>query len=126
MIKYVSDDMFCEIFLDSPLSYSELFSNLFNYMGGVSKYEGEIKCGWCEVSLRHNGYYDAEEYEKNPKDFIFWRYSVEIYKKIGLPKRKGIEQVKKLTENLRSYCNGVVAACDFEDLLQQQRSSPSE
>lgn len=110
------DDLYCKLFIDSKLSYSEIFNYLVFYLNGTSNHITIINSSWCEICLKFNDYYSDKEYNNAPKDFVFWPYYLEIYNNFS-ESRVYIQNIRKLIEALHEICNGVVASCDFEELL---------
>lgn len=75
-----------------------------------------INTDWCEINIQKNKEYKAKENLLDTAEFLYWKYYLDID-----PNRNKesvyIKKVSDLLGYLRIHCNGVIAACDFEDEL---------
>ena len=91
-------DLFCKIFLNTNMEYSELFEIIMLYINGKKEARTYIESSWCEMSIQKNKEYNSLE---NCMDFVFWKfYMNELY---------------NLVSFLKKRFNYVVVSCDFED-----------
>ena len=51
--------------------------------------------------------------EKDPDDFVFWRYYLDIVPQKGIEQEKYISEVSRLVEELKQSNIRAVASCDF-------------
>ena len=107
------DDLYCKVFIDTKLVYDELFLMVLKHVGGKKESFSYILTDWCDMFIQKNKEFSDEQYMKDSGDFIYWRYYIDI-EPIETNESNYIEGIKDLLKFLRQYCNGVVAACDFE------------
>ena len=116
------DDLYCKIFIDTDLIYEELFTLLLEFLDG-KKYSLDGICNqWCDISVRRNKEFSDEQYLLNPKDFIFWRYylDVEPVDSNNVEESIYIENISNLLKYIKRHCNDAIAACDFEDEFEDE------
>lgn len=110
------DDLYCKVFLDTNLSYEELFSIVMNYTGGNKVAFTDINTDWCEISIRKNKEYSVTQYSRDVDDFIYWKYYLDV-EPMESEENTYIKKLSDLLKYLKGYCRGVIAACDFEEEL---------
>lgn len=111
------DDLYCKIFVDTNLDYEVIFSNVLNYVGGKKESFSYIITDWCDIFIQKNKEYSKEQYLQDINDFVYWKYYLDI-EPVEADEEIYIEKIQDLLKHLKEYCNGVVAACDFEDKLK--------
>ena len=109
------DQLYCKLFINTKIKYDGIFNKLLDFLNGVSTHVTIINCDWCEVCLKHNDYYSEMEYINNENDFVFWPYYLEIYN--NFDSEAYVNNIKKLITYINSFSDGVIASCDFENLL---------
>ena len=110
------DDLYCKIFIDTKLVYDELFSIVLEHVNGKKESFSYIVTDWCDMFVQKNKEYSDEQYLKDSRDFIYWKYYIDV-EPIEMNESTYIEGIKDFLNFLKQYCNGVVAACDFESEL---------
>ena len=110
------DDLYCKVFLDTKLSYEELFSIIMKYIGGNQEALSYINTDWCEISVRKNKEYSETQYSRDMGDFIYWRYYLDV-EPMGVEENLYIRKLSDLLTYLKGYCGGIIASCDFEKKL---------
>lgn len=111
------NDLYCKVFIDTNLSYEELFSRVMDYVGGKKESFSYIVSEWCDMFIQKNKEYNEEQYLKDTDDFLGWKYYLDI-EPMEIDEDTYIKRIHNLLKCLKEYCNGVVAACDFEDELK--------
>lgn len=111
------DDLYCKIFIDTNLNYEDIFSDVMNYVSGKKKSFSYIVTDWCNMSIQKNKEYNQEKYLQDTDDFLYWKYYIDI-EPLETDEDTYIKRIYDLLKYLKGYCNGVVAACDFEDKLK--------
>ena len=110
------NNLYCKVFIDTNLSYEELFLKVMTYTEGKKESFRYILTDWCDIFIQKNKEYSEEQYLKNTDDFIYWKYYLDM-EPISIKEAEYIRKVADLLTYLRQYCDGVVAACDFEEEL---------
>lgn len=110
-------DSYCKIYLYSNLNYDSIFNKILIYIKGEKNAIDYITSDWCEACLKKNKEYSEEYYLKHKEDFIYWNYYLDIEASENISNLIYIEKVRKLLIYLKTICVGVVASCDFEELL---------
>ena len=110
------DNLYCKVFLDTNLSYENLFSIVWEYIGGNREALTYINTDWCEISIQKNKEYNVTQYLMNANDFIYWKYYLDI-EPVKCEENMYINKLSDLLKYLKGYCRGVIAACDFEEEL---------
>ena len=105
------DNLYCKMFIDTNLIYEELFALVLKFVNGKKQAVTYICTQWCDISVQKNREYDAEHYLVDPKNFLYWKYYLDIEEDVY------IKNVSKLFGYIKEHCNYVIAACDFEDKL---------
>lgn len=108
------EDLYCKVFIDTNLSYEELFLMIMNFVSGKKESFSYIVADWCDIFVQKNKEYTKEQYLKNTGDFLYWKYYLDM-EPVHIEENEYIEKVAGLLKYLRKYCAGVVAACDFEE-----------
>lgn len=111
------NDLYCKAFVDTNLSYEEMFSRVMNYVGGKKESFSYIVTDWCDMFIKKNKEYNEEQYLKDTDDFLYWKYYLDI-EPIETNEDTYIKRIRDLLKYLKEYCNSIVAACDFEDELK--------
>lgn len=110
----VYDELYCKIYLDTNLTYENLFAAIIKCTNGKKDALTYIVTDWSEISVQRNKEYSEMAYLKNAHDFLNWRYYLDIEPN-NKSKENYIDEVCKLSQMLKKYCKGVVPSCDFED-----------
>lgn len=110
------ENLYCKVFLDTNLSYEEIFSIVEKNIGGNREALTYIIADWCEISIQRNKEYNVEQYLLDTNDFVYWRYYLDI-EPMKSDEDEYIKKLSDLLKYLKSYCKGVIAACDFEEEL---------
>ncbi|MBQ7776585.1 MAG: 1,4-dihydroxy-6-naphthoate synthase [Lachnospiraceae bacterium] len=113
------DNLYCKVFIDTSLSYEELFSIIIDFTGGKKESFRDIAADWCDISVRKNKEYSLEQYLSDPTDFIYWKYFLDM-EPGNIEERGYIKRVADLLKHLKEHCTGVFAACDFEEELEEK------
>lgn len=108
------DDLYCKVFIDTNLSYEELFSRIMNYVGGKKESFSYVVADWCDMFIQKNKEYNVEQYILDSTDFVYWKYYLDIEPQ-NIDECQYIKKIANLLSYLREYCKGVVIACNFED-----------
>lgn len=108
------DDLYCKVFIDTNLSYEELFSRIMNYVGGKKESFSYVVADWCDMFIQKNKEYNIEQYILDSTDFLYWKYYLDIEPQ-NIDECQYIKKITDLLSYLREYCKGVVISCDFED-----------
>lgn len=108
------NDLYCKVFIDTNLSYEELFSRIMNYIGGKKESFSYVVTDWCDMFIQKNKEYNIEQYILDSTDFLYWKYYLDIEPQ-NIDECEYIKNIANLLSYLREYCKGVVIACDFED-----------
>ena len=74
----MNNDLYCKIYLDTALEIEELYLLINEWLAGELEPIRTIKTAWCEIDLRRNSEFDLKRLEKNPEDFIFWKYYLDV------------------------------------------------
>ncbi len=85
-------------------------------LDGKKEFVSYIITDWCEMSIQRNKEYNKEKYLQDTDDFLYWKYYLDM-ESIGTDEDTYIKRIHALINHLKGYCNGVVAACDFENCL---------
>lgn len=56
------DDLYCKVFIDTNLSYEELFSRIMNYVDGKKESFSYVVADWCDMFIQKNKEYNVEQY----------------------------------------------------------------
>lgn len=110
------EDLYCKVFLDTNLSYEEIFSMVEKYVAGKKESLNYIIADWCEISIQRNKEYNVEQYLLDIDDFVYWKYYLDI-EPMEIEEEEYIKKIFDLLKYLKIYCRGVIAACDFEEEL---------
>ena len=110
------DNLYCKVFIDTNLCYEEIFLKIMNYIDGKKESFSDVVTNWCDMSIRKNKEYNKEQYLQAPDDFLYWKFYLDI-EPIAVDEITYIKRIYELLKYLKEYCNGVVAACDFENEL---------
>lgn len=108
------ENLYCKVFIDTNLSYEELFLMIMHYVGGKKESFSYIVTDWCDMSIQKNKEYNIEQYILDSADFLYWKYYLDIEPQ-NIDECQYIKNIANLLSYLREYCKGVVIACDFED-----------
>ena len=108
------DDLYCKVFIDTNLSYEELFSRIMNYVDGKKESFSYVVADWCDMFIQKNKEYNVEQYILDSTDFVYWKYYLDIEPQ-NIDECQYIKKIANLLSYLRKYCKGVVIACNFED-----------
>ena len=111
------NNLYCKIYLNIELEIDELYVYLINLLSGKTEPIRTIKTDWGELDLRRNSDFDYKQIEKDPDDFIFWQYYLDIEPKKDIEESRYIRQIAKLLNELNENSIKAVASCDFEDVL---------
>lgn len=114
------NNLYCKVFVDTNLNYEEIFSRVMDYVGGKKESFSYIVTDWCDMSIQKNKEYNKEQYLQDTDNFLYWKYYLDI-EPIETDEDTYIKRIQYLLKYLKEYCNGVVAACDFEDELKSIR-----
>lgn len=76
------------------------------------------KGGMGEIDLRKNSDFEPKMLEKDPDDFIFWKYYLDIEPQKGIEQEKYINQISRLIQELNLRNIKAIVSCDFEDILK--------
>jgi len=109
-------DLYCKVFIDTELTYEELFTLIINYVRGKKESVNYINTEWSLFSVQKNKEQNTTQYLLNSNDFIYWKYYLDI-EPCMIEEREYIKKIRDLMEYLKKYCKGVIIACDFEDEL---------
>ena len=115
------DDLYCKVFIDTNLNYEELFSLIMQYIDGKKDAVSYINTDWCSICVKNNKDYNTELYMLNPDDFIYWKYYLDIEPN-DIEEREYINKVSNLLKYIRKHCIAVIAACDFEQEIDNNVS----
>lgn len=110
------DNLYCKVFVDTNLSYEEMFLRIMNYVGGEKESFSYIVTDWCDMFIQKNKEYNKEQHFQDTDDFLYWKYYLDI-EPIADDEITYIKRIHDLLKYLKECCNGVVAACDFENEL---------
>lgn len=108
------DNLYCKIFIDTDIDYNSLFNLILNYISGKKQAVSYIISDWCDISIRRNKEYILEEYLNDSKNFLCWKYYLDI-DPINMDEKQYISNVVNLIRYLKECNMGVVIASDFED-----------
>mgnify|MGYP000569799146 CR=1 FL=1 len=111
------NNLYCKVYLNIELEIEELYSYLINLVSGKAEPIRTIKTEWGELDLRKNPDFNFKQIEKDPDDFIFWQYYLDIEPQKDIEESKYISQIAKLLNELNKNNIKAVASCDFEELL---------
>ena len=109
---------YCRLYINTNLDKNWLFGRICTYLGGIRSGINDAETSWCSLSVINNGYHDAEKYSRNRTDFIYWKYCAELEIINNVSADRYINNINKLIEYLKSFCDGVVPSCDFEEQLR--------
>jgi len=104
-------DLYCKLFINSPLPIEALFDLLSAHLKGVKSGRWAIRNELLELDLRRNG-----EYEPASRDFLFWPYYADLEPQTA-DDTQYIASICGLMAFLRRTGADTVAACDFEEEL---------
>ena len=107
------DNLYCKIYLDSSLDIGELYKRIRSIVQGQMEPIRTVKTIWGEIDIRKNSDFDPDRMEKDPDDFVFWRYYLDIVPQKGIEQEKYISEVSRLVEELKQSNIRAVASCDF-------------
>ena len=110
------DNLYCKMFIDTDLIFEELFALVLKFIGGKKQAVTYICTQWCDISVQKNREYDAEHYLVDPKNFLYWKYYLDIEPN-NIEENEYIKKVFNLLGYIKDHCNDAIAACDFEDKL---------
>ena len=116
-VYHLYNNLYCKVYLNIELEIEELYSYLINLVSGKAEPIRTIKTEWGELDLRKNPDFNFKQIEKDPDDFIFWQYYLDIEPQKDIEKSKYISQIAKLLNELNKNNIKAVASCDFEELL---------
>lgn len=112
------DDLYCKVFLDTDLSYEALFTEIINHIGGEKESFRYIVADWCDMFVQKNKEHSMEHKRLDAANFLYWKYYLDVEPR-NVDECHYIKHIANLLGHLRQFCNGVIAACDFEDALSQ-------
>ena len=112
------NNLYCKVYVDTNLSYEEIFSKVMDFVAGKKESFRYVITEWCEMFIQKNTEYSEEQYLNETDDFVYWKYYFDI-EPIRIDEDTYIKRIYILLNYLRGFCNGVVAACDFEDELKE-------
>ena len=104
-------DLFCKIFLNTNMEYSELFEIIMLYINGKKEARTYIESSWCEMSIQKNKEYNSLE---NCMDFVFWKFYIDV-EPLNTDEETYKNELYNLVSFLKKRFNYVVVSCDFED-----------
>lgn len=110
------DNLYCKVFIDTNLSYEELFTLILVFINGEKQAVSYISTRWCDISVQKNKEFDAEHYLLDPNDFLCWKYYLDIEPK-NIEESAYIKKINDLIQYIKKHCNDTVVACDFEEEL---------
>lgn len=87
------------------------------FIGGKKQAVTYICTQWCDISVQKNREYDDEHYLVDPKNFLYWKYYLDIEPN-NIEENEYIKKVSNLLGYIKDHCNDAIAACDFEDKLR--------
>ena len=111
------DNLYCQVFADTNLGYEKIFLMIMNHVGGKKESFSYIVTDWCDMFIQKNKEYNKEQYLQDTDNFLYWKYYLDI-DPVETDEETYIKGIQDLLKYLKEYCNGVVAACDFEDELK--------
>lgn len=111
------NNLYCKVYLKIELEIEELYLYLINLVSGKAEPIRIIKTEWGELDLRKNSDFNFKQIEKDPDDFIFWQYYLDIEPQKDIEESKYISQIAKLLHELNKNNINAVASCDFEERL---------
>ena len=108
------NDLYCKIFVDTDMVYSDLFELILDYANGKKKAIDYIITDWCDISVRKNKEYKTEKNLIDYTDFLYWKYYLDI-DPLNIDENQYINNITILFKFLKEHCRGVIIACDFKD-----------
>lgn len=111
------DGDFCELYVDIRLNESRLEELLAQQLHGV-KDRCYIICSWGDLCVRKNDAYRWWKPSSNDA-FLYSRFVIELDRTEKATHAEYIQGVREVMTSLRGRSARVVAACDFEDELDQ-------
>lgn len=110
------DNLYCKMFIDTDLTYEELFALLLKYTDGKKQAVTYINTQWCDISVQKNREYDAERYFLDPHEFLYWKYYLDIEPN-DTEESIYIKKISDFLGYIKENCNDAIVAGDFEDDL---------
>ena len=109
---------FCKIFVDTSMGYQGFVILISDFINGTITFLGEIESNALSISVIKNKDFDGE-LKNRPESgsFVYYQYYLEVEPSEGVDYQTFVKQVKALVDFLRSKGFRTIAACDFEDEL---------
>jgi len=115
--------LFCEIFVDGPVSCTALLELVANRLAG--RVDGStVLSNFATIDVRRNGHADESRKADLRDGFIHFPYLLEIDPQPGATRASYVAMIATLLEELWQPGNRAVAACDFEDELPRKGGHP--
>ena len=112
------DNLYCKVFIDTKLDYDVLFTKISKYINGEKKSFSYVVADWCDMFIQKNKEHNINNYVSNPKDFIYWKYYIDLEPR-NIEETQYIKKVVNLYCFLREISIDVIVACDFEDEIKR-------
>lgn len=113
-----SDDLDCRIYVDTDTSPDRLLDEIAALLPD-SRRTGlrTLNAPDCAVDVLRNDEFDLERRTLFPDGFLNFRYSIEFYPALTLPRGAAQYHVARVLRRLWSQGSPAVATCDYEDDL---------
>lgn len=105
----------CNVFLQSPLTRSQLQVWIANSVDGVLR-ENVVVVDHAEIHVECNEDWDSVRLSEFPDGFLFFRYSLEFYRDPEF-RSTALNIVAKVLTRVWNEQWPAVASCDYEDQL---------
>jgi hypothetical protein len=110
------EPLYSRLYVHTALELEELLKAVADCLAGEIDRDTVVAPA-LEADVRRSDDFDEEAVQRDPSDFIHYRYSVEVESTAALAIDGFLEALAKLMKMLESLGANVVAACDWEERL---------
>jgi hypothetical protein len=121
-----SNDLSCTVYIDTELSLDAVATAVSKALTACVSgpaFSKTIQTPAGEFEVRRNSDSDAARATQFPDGFLFFRYRLEFYPGVDVPREAQIAAISCILPALWSQGIAAVAACDYEDELPHRGGS---
>jgi hypothetical protein len=107
---------FTRLYVDGSMMLEALLLGVMRSIGGTRE-RNSVETSDLTVDVRRNDDFDQASLDSDPRDYLRYRYSVEIEGTEAVPLTQYLESVATIMQGIFDLGANVVASCDWEDAL---------
>ena len=115
----ILDNLYCKIFLNNSGTCEQVLDIVIDIVGGTIQVIRSIDTRYFDIDVNINDKFDSKRTPGDKDDFLYWKYYLDVEPKKGVTQTEYKYELRKLIHGLRNKFEGVVPACDFEDILNE-------